>query len=140
MYTLYPGHIVRQADGAIIPIDEANSDYQAFIDWCETNTPEAPSAPTFQERAAALLRAVDARLNSAAQAQGYDSIVTAALRAALPESVFHEEGLAFGNWMDATYATCYAAMAAVQAGELDEPTEADLIAMLPELVLPSEGP
>lgn len=93
--------------------------------------------PSLEQRAATLLRAVDAHLNAAAQAKGYDSIITAALRAALPSSPFHAEGLAFGNWMDAVYAKCYDVLAKVQADEIAEPTQEELIAMLPVLALPS---
>ena len=32
--------ILRKEDGASIPFDEANSDYQAYLKWAETNTPE----------------------------------------------------------------------------------------------------
>lgn len=77
-----------------------------------------------------LLTAVDKRLNAAAQAKGYDSIITASLRAALPDSPFHAEGVVFGTWMDQTYAACYAELAKVQAGA-PIPTEAELMALLP---------
>lgn len=92
--------------------------------------------PTFDERKAALLIAVDEHLNNAARAKGYDNIVTAALRAALPNSAFHDEGLAFGTWMDAVYAKCYEVLALVIAGEMTEPDKEQLIAMLPALNLP----
>jgi len=47
MYQLQPDTIFgastcikRIADGANIPMDEANTDYQAFLKWCdEGNTP-----------------------------------------------------------------------------------------------------
>jgi hypothetical protein len=33
--------VVRTADGACIPFDPDNTDYQAFLRWCEEgNTPE----------------------------------------------------------------------------------------------------
>lgn len=95
-----------------------------------------PPAPSLEERMAGLLIAVDVHLNAAARAKGYDSIVTAALRAGYP-GPFHDEGVAFATWMDATYAQCYALLAQWQAGELEEPTAADLIALLPTLELPS---
>ena len=32
--------IIRKSDGAIIPFDEANTDYQEYLEWAKTNTPE----------------------------------------------------------------------------------------------------
>lgn len=134
MYTKYENCILRE-DGACIPADPENSDYVAFLEWAKDNTPSTPDAPSFEQRKAALLQAVDAYLNAAAKAKGYDSIITAALRAALPASPFHAEGVAFGTWMDLVYAKCYEVLAKVQAGEIEEPNEAELIAMLPALQL-----
>ena len=136
MYTQFDTYVLRQSDGACIPMDPENKDYQAYEEWATTNTPSQPAGPTFEQRKVALLQAVDAHLNAAAKAKGYDSIITAALRAALPASPFHAEGLAFGTWMDLVYAKCYEVLAQVQAGEIAEPDEAQLIGVLPALQLP----
>lgn len=138
MYTIYPDHILRQSDGARIPLDPENSDFAAFQEWqAGGGEADQPPGPTFEQRTALLLAKVDEHLNAAARAKGYDSIITAALRAALPASRFHEEGVAFGTWMDAVYAKCYDVLAAVQSGQVEEPDEAQLIAMLPALQLPA---
>jgi hypothetical protein len=137
MYTLYPTFVLRQADGAMIPLSEENPDYVAFTEWRDAGgQPDLPPAPTLEARAAVLLVGVDAHLNAAAKEKGYDSILSASVRAALPGSPFHAEGVAFGTWMDLVYAKCYEVLAAVQAGQATEPTLEQLIAMLPTLQLP----
>lgn len=32
--------VLRKTDKTYIPFDPANSDYQAYLEWAETNTPE----------------------------------------------------------------------------------------------------
>jgi hypothetical protein len=137
MYTLFPNCVRNDVDGMQIPFEDGNAFYQAYLGWRETNEPAVPAGPTLEQRKAALLGAVDAHLNAAATAKGYDSILAAALRAALPISLFHAEGVAFGTWMDAVYAKCYDVLAQVLSGEIEEPTKDELIAMLPVLQLPS---
>lgn len=135
MYTLHPTCIQR-ADGALIPLDPSNRDYAAYLDWLAAgNTPAQPAGSTIEQRAVVLLQAVEKHLNAAARTKGYDDIRSAALRAGYP-GPFHDEGVAFATWMDATYAACYQLLAQVQAGEIPEPNEAELLAMLPALDLP----
>lgn len=137
MYTKFPAYVMRNADDAQIPMDPENADYAVFLEWeAGGGQADQPPGPTLEQRQAALLSAVDAHLNAAARARRYDSIINAALRAALPASPFHAEGVAFGTWMDAVYAKCYQVLAQVQANEIAEPDEAQLIAMLPVLQLP----
>jgi len=33
--------ILRKEDGAVIPKNEANTDYQEYLEWAKTNTAEA---------------------------------------------------------------------------------------------------
>ena len=37
---IIPDAILRTSDGVYIPKDEANTDYQAYLEWAKTNTPE----------------------------------------------------------------------------------------------------
>lgn len=81
-------------------------------------------------------RAHDAHLNAAARTRRYDSIHTAALRAAYP-GPWQAEGLAFAQWMDACNVAGYTLLAEVEAGTRPAPATVDAyIAELPELVLP----
>lgn len=93
-------------------------------------------AITFQERAAYMLSRVDAHIDAAAKAKGYDNRITFYMRSGVPESPYYEEGLAFALWMDTCYEKCIQIMGLVQSGEMDEPNETTLLGLLPILELP----
>ncbi|HEY7864967.1 MAG TPA: hypothetical protein VIC51_03075 [Psychromonas sp.] len=80
--------------------------------------------------------ALDAHLNSKADERGYDSIHTAALRAAVSMSPFHAEGVAYAIWMDDCYQFGYQVLADVKSGAIPLPTVEEFIASLPILELP----
>lgn len=81
--------------------------------------------------------AVQAHLDAAAFAAGYDNIQTAVSYADEPAvAKFQNEGLAFRAWRSLVWAHCYAVLAEVQAAARPVPTEAELVAELPDLVLP----
>lgn len=81
------------------------------------------------------IHALDAHLNAAARAKGYDDIHSAALRAGYP-GPFHNEGLAFATWMDGCYAAGYQVLADFKAGVIAQPSVSAFLAGLPDLSLP----
>lgn len=91
-----------------------------------------PSAPSQEDYVAA----VQAHLDARAKERGYDGILSAATYATSQHSKFGPEGVAYRNWRDAVWAHCYTTLAGVTAGTRTVPTEAELIAELPVLVLP----
>jgi|SRR3990167_1833048 len=99
----------------------ADTEYQALV-FAETKT-------TYK-------KILDEHLDKKANERGYKTIHTASLRAALVNSPYHAEGVAYGTWMDECNAQSYAILAQVEAGTIPLPTEEEFIAMLPVLVLP----
>lgn len=90
----------------------------------------------FEETKTTYEKALEEHLDKKANERGYTTIHTASLRAALVNSPYHAEGVAYGTWMDACNAKGYEILAQVQAGTIALPTVEDFIAMLPVLVLP----
>lgn len=79
---------------------------------------------------------VQRHLDRKAQDRGYDNIVSACSYAGAPNP-FQAESQAFLDWRSAVWQYCYKVLADVAAGVRAEPTEAQLLAELPALVLPS---
>ena len=108
------------------------------IGWSDADgvfTPPVVPAPTQEEIALAMERAIDAHIDSVAQAKGYDSRITATLRAGY-SNPWQAEGIAFGQWMDSVYAYCQQVQVDALAGNRTIPTIEELIAELPEMVWP----
>ena len=78
---------------------------------------------------------IDCYIDSVAQAKGYDSRITAALRAGY-SNPWQAEGAAFGAWMDGCYTHCYQVETDVRAGLRPIPTLAEIIAELPAMEWP----
>jgi hypothetical protein len=73
-------------------------------------------------------------LDNKAREKRYDNIKSAALRAALPDSPFHSEGVAAGTWMDNCWALSYQIRQEVESGTRPLPTIEELLNLMPELV------
>lgn len=135
-YTLTKtGQISRNRDGAIIPNDERNADYQDYLAWLAMgNAPSAyvPPAPTQQDYAAA----ISWHFNATAQARGYDSEDRLVGYASSTNVTWQQEALIFIAWRDAVWAYAYAELALVQSGARPQPTVAELVAELPAIQWP----
>lgn len=120
------------------PISEQDhaSLMRGYINWT-TDPPSIGAAP--EPSAEAVINSISAKvqafMDSKASERGYDNIRSAALRAALPGSPFHAEGVAYGEWMDKCWASCYVMLNKAQKGEIPTPTAQDVINQLPTLVL-----
>ena len=103
--------------------------------WVIIDELPAEPEPTTEEIALAMEVAIDAYIDSVAQAKGYDSRITAALRAGY-ENPWQAEGIVFGQWMDSVYAYCQQVQVDALAGNRTIPTAEELIAELPEIIWP----
>ncbi|WP_346829445.1 hypothetical protein ABDX87_20040 [Pseudomonas abietaniphila] len=94
--------------------------------------------PSESELTSLYEQAVQAKLNGAAQDRGYDSISTAisyAEEPAVPK--FQKDGKAFRAWRSMVWAYAYEQLAAVKAGEREQPSVDAFLQELPTLDLPA---
>jgi hypothetical protein len=97
-----------------------------------------PPPPTPEEIQSALAAVVQAHMDAAARAAGYDDIRSAVTYADEPAvRRFQADGQAFRAWRSLSWAACYAVLTEVQAGTRAVPTAAELIAELPALTPPA---
>lgn len=94
--------------------------------------------PTEAQLTSLYERAIQAKLDSTAQSEGYDGIATVisyAEEPAVPK--FQNDGKAFRAWRSLVWAYAYEQLAAVKAGERGRPTVDAFLQELPALELPS---
>lgn len=94
------------------------------------------SAPTPEQIIASITAAVQAHMDAAARAAGYENIrsaVTYADEPAVPR--FQAEGRAFRAWRSLVWARCYELLDEVKAGTRPAMTADEVIAELPALEL-----
>ena len=73
---------------------------------------------------------MQAHLDATAQADDWDSIYTAALRASFA-GPYQANGIAYATWMDACWLRCHEVEAEVLAGKRAVPSADELIGLLP---------
>lgn len=102
-------------------------------------TAEDPPALSFEQEVVVFKTAIQAHMDAAAKAAGYDDIKTAVTYAEEPSvAKFQAEGQAFRAWRSLVWAYGYEQLALVASGGRTKPTVAELVAELPKLVLPTE--
>ncbi len=116
------------------PLFEGDGTTKLF-NWSYSNDAGQDEVEQTKKR---LTDAVQAHLDKTAAGLGYDSIYTAVTYAdepAVPK--FQAEGQALRAWRSLAWAACHAVMNAVLAGARPIPSEAELIAELPEFTPPA---
>lgn len=130
-------YVGRNKDGSIYGLwavpqwkeqEELPDDDPAVVAHLNRLTP--PRSPTRDAE-----NAVQVYMDKAAQALGYDSILSAASYAISQHPVFGPQGVAFVKWRDAVWSHCYQALADIQTGSREAPTIDQLLAELPALVI-----
>ena len=107
-------------------------------DWQQMRLDEMNARPKSPDIQTVIVSATQARLDAFAATRNYDGILSACTYASSGVPRFAAEGQAAVNARDATWATLYTIMGAVQAGTRPMPTSfADIELDLPALVWPA---
>ena len=100
---------------------------------------EKDPEPTQAELEAAIQKqltgAIQRRLDSEARKLNYDNCLSVCSYVDTGVSKFDDEGRAFRTWRSAVWAKCYEILAEVKSGVRGVPSEEQLFAELPELVV-----
>jgi len=125
--------IIRTADGATIPDDPGNSDYQAYLAWIAGgNVPTPVAALTAAQQQATYSAAGQALLDSTAQAWNYNDMATAATYLQSTIAQFKSEATTLCAWRDNFWYQAGLLEAQIIAGTATLPaTTADFLALMP---------
>lgn len=128
--------ILRLSDGAFIPSNPLNLDYEKYLGWLsDGNAPEPVDQPTQLEQLAAIEAAITKHMDSVAQAKRYDNRDSCRLYAGYVNP-FQAEAIAYGQWVAACWVASNTAQAQIIAGTRSIPTPEEAVAELPLMVWP----
>jgi hypothetical protein len=129
------GAIIRARDGACIPSNPQNRDYQeamAAVAAGDTIAAYAPPSPTIDD----YRLAVQARIDSVARSHQYDDGVACASYKDSTNATWAAEAAAFIAWRDAVWVYALGELEKVQSGQRTQPAVADFVAELPAIQWP----
>lgn len=132
---LIPGGAVDLPPPAVPDGHVARFDGKKFvIEPIPASTQPEPPPMTAEEIQKQYERAVQAHMDAAAKAAGYDNLLLAVTYAEEPAvEKFQAEGRAFRAWRSMCWAYFYAQMDLVLSGQRERPTIEQLLAELPKL-------
>lgn len=115
-----------QSQGKIISADEDG--HPILID---------PPPPTTEQIIAGFVTSIQKRLDDFAKTRGYDGIMSACTYATSTVPKFQSEGQYCVGARDNTWSMAYDLLDQVQAGEIDVPTEEEVLEQFPTLTWPN---
>lgn len=135
VYISYADYITRIEDGATIPLDEANSDYQTYLAWVANgNQPSVSPARSFDEFVAHVSSMAGAWMDGWVHAQfNYDTIVSCVSYEGDANATYAAQATAAKAWRSDVYTRLYdnaPSYAAMPPGQW--PDDAAIIAGLPQ--------
>jgi hypothetical protein len=93
----------------------------------------ANEPPSVEAVKKAYENAVQAHLDATAQSRGYTDTYTCLSYKDSTDETWHREAWAFNSWRDAVWHRCHEILNAFMAGEIEQPTVEEVIALLPEI-------
>jgi hypothetical protein len=126
--------LIREADGAFIPVDLGNRDYQDALAWIAAGNAPTPyvAQPTQQDYG----DAIESHLDAVAQSRGYSNADRLTSYVASANPAWSAEAAAFAAWRDAVWLYSYQQLALVQGGQRAAPTVTSFVAELPAISWP----
>lgn len=113
-----------------IVIDTREREVRTVTEATPKTTPEQALA-VFESKKQLVTQAVQAHLDTTAQARGYDSIFTCISYVSSTDPTFNAEAVAAVAWRDEVWIYCHGVLAEVVTSARLEPTLEELLAELP---------
>lgn len=131
LYIDHGDYVLRVDDGAWIPKNTGNADYQAYLDWVAGgNTPSTPPLPTVQDVVNRFMPQLQSWMDGTAQQNGYDSVVSCVSYKDSGVAQWAQDAAAMIAWRDAVWQWAYQ-----QQPTLDAMTPEQIAGLTPEYII-----